>query len=177
MNNDPLVSLEAGEENELMDIILERAASFEGSKPRLSRRLTNRSYDVTLSPQQIGTMTLDQVSLLVCNLKANSKFYTEVMGFAPIHNATGKPRIRILASAGDMKSVSLRHSLRKLPLKLSMKTFCRGFPRRCSASRSAGPGTSAQWPCGLRAATKQTQDLQGTPGADLGELMEMSLWR
>lgn len=45
-------------------------------------------------------MTLDHVSLLVRSLEASSKFYTEVLGFVPIHNGTEKPNIRWLGIGG-----------------------------------------------------------------------------
>jgi catechol 2,3-dioxygenase-like lactoylglutathione lyase family enzyme len=45
-------------------------------------------------------MTLDHVSLLVRNLEASSKFYTEVMGFVPIHNGTERSNIRWFGIGG-----------------------------------------------------------------------------
>ena len=46
------------------------------------------------------SMLLDHVSLLVRNLEVSSKFYTEVMGFAPIHNGTERPNIRWFGIGG-----------------------------------------------------------------------------
>jgi lactoylglutathione lyase len=46
------------------------------------------------------SMTLDHVSLLVRNLEASSKFYTEVMGFVPIHNGTERSNIRWFGIGG-----------------------------------------------------------------------------
>ena len=45
-------------------------------------------------------MTLDHVSLLVRNLEASSKFYTEVMGFVPIHNGSERSNIRWFGIGG-----------------------------------------------------------------------------
>jgi catechol 2,3-dioxygenase-like lactoylglutathione lyase family enzyme len=39
-------------------------------------------------------MKLDHVSLLVRSLDKTEKFYTEVLGFEPIHNGTNQPNIR-----------------------------------------------------------------------------------
>ncbi len=44
--------------------------------------------------------TLDHVSLLVSSLEASSKFYTEVLGFVPIHNGTENPNIRWFGIGG-----------------------------------------------------------------------------
>ncbi len=45
-------------------------------------------------------MTLDHVSLLVRSLEASTKFYTEVLGFVPIHNGTEKANIRWFGIGG-----------------------------------------------------------------------------
>lgn len=45
-------------------------------------------------------MSLDHVSLLVSSLDASSKFYTEVLGFVPIHNGTEQPHIRWFGIGG-----------------------------------------------------------------------------
>ena len=45
-------------------------------------------------------MSLDHVSLLVRSLEASTKFYTEVLGFTPIHNGTEKANIRWFGIGG-----------------------------------------------------------------------------
>jgi len=45
-------------------------------------------------------MSIDHVSLLVRSLEASTKFYTEVLGFTPIHNGTGQPNIRWFGIGG-----------------------------------------------------------------------------
>ena len=46
------------------------------------------------------SMSLDHVSLLVRSLEASTKFYTEVLGFTPIHNGTERPNIRWFGIGG-----------------------------------------------------------------------------
>jgi lactoylglutathione lyase len=48
-------------------------------------------------PHQLG---LDHISLLVRSLEASSKFYTEVLGFYPIHNGTEQSNIRWFGIGG-----------------------------------------------------------------------------
>ena len=45
-------------------------------------------------------MSLDHISLLVRSLEASTKFYTEVLGFVPIHNGTEQPNIRWFGIGG-----------------------------------------------------------------------------
>jgi lactoylglutathione lyase len=45
-------------------------------------------------------MSLDHVSLLVRSLEKSTKFYTEVLGFYPIHNGTTQPNIRWFGIGG-----------------------------------------------------------------------------
>ena len=45
-------------------------------------------------------MSLDHVSLLVRSLEKSTKFYTEVLGFTPIHNGTEQPNIRWFGIGG-----------------------------------------------------------------------------
>ncbi len=46
------------------------------------------------------TMALDHISLLVRSLDATTKFYTEVLGFYPIHNGTELSHIRWFGIGG-----------------------------------------------------------------------------
>ena len=45
-------------------------------------------------------MSLDHVSLLVRSLEKSTEFYTQVLGFYPIHNGTERPEIRWLGVGG-----------------------------------------------------------------------------
>ncbi len=45
-------------------------------------------------------MSIDHVSLLVRSLEASTKFYTETLGFTPIHNGTDQPNIRWFGIGG-----------------------------------------------------------------------------
>ena len=46
------------------------------------------------------TLSLDHVSLLVRSLEASTKFYTDILGFTPIHNGTNQPNIRWFGIGG-----------------------------------------------------------------------------
>jgi catechol 2,3-dioxygenase-like lactoylglutathione lyase family enzyme len=45
-------------------------------------------------------LALDHVSLMVTSLEVSTRFYTEVLGFEPIHNGTEKSNIRWFGIGG-----------------------------------------------------------------------------